>query len=369
MTFDAFKVLTPGSGRKKILPVDQAVQAYDLLPPDNFVNRNNQLTALLHACDNYLNLPDKSAKRKPGVRQLRNQATMEQRIVSRLSLAEGTNDEIIKFQWLAEAREHFIETDAANNLALNYLLDPLNRLTNACINSVAGTPKEQQLLQADLAELTRMSTDATLPAVLRNVLAEVLANAGRVKLQEGMPGATLSKGGVPEKYTVKHMMNQPGGQTERLGSLTHELTHVAVSEKFNNTPLFLAFRPGAADDVILALVAQRTQRLNEIANELDADPRLNADQKSLVHSKIEYGKSNKLGQYAANYFAARKIDAGQRDYINDLATKANNAVIEYDTVVNQMLVYMARWQVPLNNALYTKIREVAQEAFDYRRNA
>jgi hypothetical protein len=368
MTFNAFKVLTPGSGRKKILPVDQAVQAYDQLPPNNFVNRNNQLTAILHACDNYLNLPDKSAKRKPGVRQLRNQATLEQRIVSRLDLAEVTNDEIIKFQWLAEAREHFIEADGANNPALSYLLNPLNNLTNACINSVQGTPKEQQLLQADLAELTKMSTDATLPAVLRNVLTEVLANVGRVKLQEGMPGATLSKAGVPEKYTVKHMMNQPGGQTERLGSLTHELTHVSVSEKFNNTPLFLAFRPGAADDVILALVAQRTQRLNEIENELDADPRLNEDQKSLVRSKIEYGKNNKLGQYAANYFAANKIDVGQRDYINDLATKANNAVIEYDTVVNQMLVYMARWQLPLNNALYTKIREVAQEAFDYRRN-
>ncbi|HET8524780.1 MAG TPA: hypothetical protein VFL82_16235 [Thermomicrobiales bacterium] len=369
MTLVAFQTATPGSRRNKVLAIDQALQAYGLLPLTNFVNRNNQLTAIIHECDRYLGLSDKAAKRKPGVRQLRSEAAIEQRIVSRLALAEGEHDEIAKFRWLAEAREQFVEANGAITQSLGHLLNPLNSLTNACINSTRGTPKERQLIQDDLEELTRMRDDPTLPALLRNVLTEVLANVGQIKFEDSMPGATLSMAGVPEKYTIYHSLNQAGGQAERLGALTHELTHVAVSEKFNNTPLFLAFRPGAADDVIIALTAQRTQRLVEIEQALDADPRLTGEQKDLVRSKINYGKGNKLTQYAINYFSTRKINAGQRDFINDLATKANNAVIEYDTVVNQMLVYMARWQVPLNNALYTKIRDVVQEAFDYRRNA
>lgn len=44
----------------------------------------------------------------------------------------------------------------------------------------------------------------------------------------------------------------------------------------------------------------------------------------------------------------------------------DNTVIEFDTVMNQMLIYMQQWKIPQDNAFYAKLMEVAAEAQEHR---
>ncbi len=48
----------------------------------------------------------------------------------------------------------------------------------------------------------------------------------RVDLGVGMPGTVRDE--TTGRYTMKHAVNQTEGRTERLGSLAHELPHVAA---------------------------------------------------------------------------------------------------------------------------------------------
>jgi hypothetical protein len=49
--------------------------------------------------------------------------------------------------------------------------------------------------------------------------------------------------------------------------------------------------------------------------------------------------------------------------------RLNLTIVEYDTVINQIMVYMHIWDMPQNNAFYTKLRDAAQEAFNQRDTA
>lgn len=45
---------------------------------------------------------------------------------------------------------------------------------------------------------------------------------------------------------------------------------------------------------------------------------------------------------------------------------ANNTLIEFDTVINQMMFLMTARKVPEKNTFYAKLREVARQAYDRR---
>jgi hypothetical protein len=44
-------------------------------------------------------------------------------------------------------------------------------------------------------------------------------------------------------------------------------------------------------------------------------------------------------------------------------------LVEYDSVMNQVLLYLHLWQIPEQNQFYTRLREIAREAFEARREA
>lgn len=50
--------------------------------------------------------------------------------------------------------------------------------------------------------------------------------------------------------------------------------------------------------------------------------------------------------------------------INSKINRLNidNSVIEYDSVLNQILIYLHMWNVNRNNALYKRVRHYAYEA-------
>jgi hypothetical protein len=46
----------------------------------------------------------------------------------------------------------------------------------------------------------------------------------------------------------------------------------------------------------------------------------------------------------------------------------NNTIIEFDTVINQMMYLMTAWKVDPENEFYKKLREIAEEAYNYRQS-
>jgi hypothetical protein len=170
------------------------------------------------------------------------------------------------------------------------------------------------------------------------------------------------------------MMNVPLGKAERLGSLAHEMTHVLISETFKNTSLYLAFDKGATDEEILELSQQRTEQLEALQGLMEGDDNLTSDMKALLLKKIRYpiemGGLKATGdilRYANKPKFKQEMGDVMHGRIVSLAGRGlNNTVIEFDTVINQMMVYMTLWQIPLASSFYRKLIDVASEALAYR---
>lgn len=97
------------------------------------------------------------------------------------------------------------------------------------------------------------------------------------------------------------------------------------------------------------------------------------DQWDLVQEKLKYGREEKLGLYLARFHEAGRIDDATFNKLKPLAFPGNplyipnnSVLVEYDSVLNQMLIYMHIWQIPENNPFYKKLREYATGAYEER---
>jgi hypothetical protein len=389
MTGPEFKAITAQKGiRWKVRSVDKALQAYRDKPVDDAAGRLEKADALVAAGETYLGHEDRSASRKPGVMTLLGEARLEQQMYSAYAQAEASNDRVQKLTMYNLALDRQIIARRHHDL------ETLSFTTKVRAVMATMTPAEkQQVVNADLTRLQDLVADPTLPGLTRQILTELLANAPDVRLQAGAPGAKKKRPweAQAENYTVEHNMEQGGGSTERLGSLAHELTHVAVGESYGNSSFFFMIGSDATGPEIVAKATGRRARIAELRTALAAQHRLAADQVALVNSKLDYGAEDKLPLYMARYGDA--ADQALRDgntpahqqkaaWYRQQAAKArfvcdalggtgltSSLLVEYDTVVNQMLVYMHQWRVPLANPFYAKLREVGQEVSDERADA
>lgn len=236
----------------------------------------------------------------------------------------------------------------------------------------------QELIMEDVQTLKNMQADNGANQLLRDVLAEVLANENQIYFQEtkGMASGAVLAGqkdrnaGINEKYRLDMQLNQSGGSAVRISSLVHEMTHIATQEKFGNTAIHLAFARGDPDNVVLDLSRDRTAQLTTLEQRLNATRGAwSDDQYSALQEKITYPVSGKntLKSYADTF--KNKGEMTQPDYdsiIGLVNTGANNTLIEFDTVINQMLYMMTAWNVPADNAFYVALGQIAQEAYDWR---
>lgn len=72
----------------------------------------------------------------------------------------------------------------------------------------------------------------------------------------------------------------------------------------------------------------------------------------------------------ARFHQVRQIDQATFDKLWPLALSipGNSVLVEYDSVLNQMLIYMHIWQIPENDPFYKKLREFAEEAYQDRQD-
>ncbi|MFF2412430.1 hypothetical protein [Streptomyces sp. NPDC058092] len=249
-----------------------------------------------------------------------------------------------------------------------------------------AVPAEQfHAMMGDFVQkLGALREDQALPEETRAVIEELMAVVPLVTVmqypQGGMPGMKLSgatDGGGPA-FTFNVDTQARGGTSFLLGHIAHELTHVAAHQAFGSSPVMELVQSGATDEEVAALAAERKQALSDLKSALAGNPEFDEFQRGMLEEKLVYGaQPHKLERYAeafANLAEGKpgKITPAQKDRLvgwGKAAGDASGTLVEYDTVLNQMLIYLHMWQISQDNPFYVRLRAVAQAAYDRRSRA
>jgi len=371
------------SGIKK---VDKKLDDYHLVSGSlkDITARKAALTDLKTTCDSYKGS-------RPEVVTLSAAIDEEAKFIDLLVKAAGelTSDPKAAFQTTLASREAFLEATRAGHVVGSPLA--YDQWISAAQQKLAAlrTRKSamKEIIDADVDKLEKMSTDDQVDDTVQKILKEVLENKDDIYAQETggvASGAVLATdkdraNGVDKKYRLDMQLDQKEGETERLSSLVHEMTHIAVHETFDNTAIHLAMKGVDLKDTTArskgiqagkALSDHRTAEVRVLEGLL---PKLkgilSAGQIGVIEEKVTYpveGK-NTLKSYADAFKKKGELSDEEHAFILDLeAAGANNTLTEYDTVVNQMMFLVASWKVPRDNEFYVKVKQMANDGLVHR---
>ncbi|MFJ5030231.1 DUF4157 domain-containing protein [Streptomyces sp. NPDC088560] len=369
-----------------IVRVEDALAAYHQLPVNSYMARRRQLDALRGAAEEYRD-QSKSGRHQQAVdalvaeshaesNRIRLPAVIEEilrqvaahaEIYQQLDDVDREADQLAKARGLLAAQETILHQIQVTNAPVDSDLSAANTNLANWLNGVVNGLSEddrRRLVEDDLRLLGQIRSDAAAPQITRDVLGDLLAHSGIVKFTTGMPGTSLSPDGTAEKYTMKHALSQSAGATERLGSLAHELTHVDAGETYGNSEILLLLRQGLSDDEIRNLARDRTAQIDSLKTLLNQSQALTAEQKDLFAAKLQYAVEpmKGVGRYATLFKSSGKIDDATHErlmHIERLTAPNSSVVVEYDTVVTQLLVYLHRWGVDQREPLYAAVTELA----------
>jgi hypothetical protein len=375
----------------KIQPVEQALAAYHALPQDNYLARYRQLEVLRRAAERYLaesgsqryrpaaeTVIDQSHDEQNAIPRLRRfveealeRAGAHQQIYQQLIDADRTADPSAALHRLLDAQEDILTQIALSNTGMDGDLGILNVRVGDWMNVLVNQLRQQPaalrpFIEDDLRLLTEMSTNPAVPLTTRRILAELLANRGITEFQAGSsPGTRLSAPGGTSKYTLGNPITQTLGRTERLGTLAHELTHVHAGEAYDNTAILLLFRPGTTDAEIGQLARRRRTAIDDLRRLLQAHQGFTGSQRQLFESKLKYTGDATLSNYAVKFHSTGKIDQTTFDqliHFNKITEPNSGLLVEYDTVLNQLLIYLHQWEVDPQAPLYLEVLRLAEQA-------
>jgi len=362
-----YKELTGGDkNRNRVLTLDALVAGYNTAA--GMDAKRDELDKILVECDNYLALSGHSS-RKAGVRSIKKAAQAERAAIKAYEDASAANGKAA-MKLLLDALDGYNQADAETGGA-DYLFTPIDKAISDLKNEMRKTPRGQgeltELIEEDVARLRAMSTDPHTPKVLKKVLVEILGNEGIITFGEGGAGAKQTPTG-PTDYAVTSPVGLSGGSSERLSSLTHEMTHVSIGETFDNTAILLAYSQNYTDVQVQRLAAKRLEVVKSLEALLADDKTLSSRQQSLVRIQLGYMKQDKMLTYVTNFEKAGKLPATDAAKLKLLAPTipSSSLLIEYDTVINQLLLLMHTWEIPRSNALYKKIEKAAADAYEHR---
>ncbi|MGP3967246.1 hypothetical protein [Streptomyces sp. 6N223] len=92
-----------------------------------------------------------------------------------------------------------------------------------------------------------------------------------------------------------------------------------------------------------------------------------------LEEKVNYGSQpGRVRVYADNLHHKGQLTDAEAEQLrrwDDLAGGGSGTLVEYDTVLNQMLVYLHLWKTPEDSGLYKLLRAAAAEATAQRQAA
>jgi hypothetical protein len=374
--------------RNKVLAVDQALTAFHKTDGKDYKARQAAADALIAECSSYLGRKYRATERRQGVKTLMAQATAESDLYGQLAATEG-----LEYGARLAALMDLNDVAAAYKAQLdNHLTSASGDIKQAVTELVLKHDKAspevlQKVFAQEIAHLKEIAADATAPKIVREIVAESLVHIDKIHFRAvenapevSGPGARLPKkdedtGG--KAYVLNHQLIQPGGAAERTGSLLHELTHVTAGETFAHAPLFVIFQKGKQSTPegrkeIKALAVDRKAKADKVEALVNASDGLRADQKALLIAKLGYGKMSKLGHYLSTF----QDQLGGVDSPSYLGLKAlaldpdivqfDATLVEYDSVINQVVLYFHEWGVPQTEPAYQYALQLADEAKSYR---
>ncbi|MFE4798473.1 hypothetical protein ACFRFL_26185 [Streptomyces sp. NPDC056708] len=356
-------------GRSEIAKVDNALRAFYALPDDRPGARLLALKDIVKACGDYAAHKAEGGSRVGGAQQLGQQA----------AAAQGQLDPEAVF------RDLLTELDRMMSEGKNPDLD-IRMPAGEAQKAAQAVPAERfHAMMGDFVrKLGALREDPALPEETRAVIGELMAVVPLVTVmqypQGGMPGMKLNPatdGGGPA-FTFNVDTQARGGTSFLLGHIAHELTHVAAHQAFGSSPVMELVQSGATDEEVAALAAERKQALSDLKAELAGNPEFDEFQRGMLEEKLVYGaQPHKLERYAEAFAQPgkdkpAKITPEQKDRLvgwGRAAGDASGTLVEYDTVLNQMLIYLHMWQTSQDNPFYVRLRAVAQAAYDRRSRA
>lgn len=367
MTEDEFTQGTGGTtrrGRSQIITVDRALRAFYALPDTKQGARLLALKDIVKACGEYVAHKGGSGSRVGGTRRLGEQA----------EAAQGQLDPEAVF------RDLLTEIDRTMDEGKHPGLDLRNPAGEAQKAAQAMPADTFHTMMGDFVrKLGALREDATLPEETRSVIGELMAVVPLVTVMQypagGRGGMKLGPAATEDDpaFTFNVDTQVRGGTSFLLGHIAHELTHVAAHQAFGSSPVMELVQSGATDQEVAALAAERRQTLTDLKTALAGSAEFDDFQQSMLDEKLVYGaQPEKLEQYASSFEKAGKITAAQKERLVGWGKAAGNAsgtLVEYDTVLNQMLIYLHMWQISQDNPFYVRLRAAAQAAYDRRSRA
>jgi len=361
-------LLGPLAKRNAIVLIDTALDQYNKTPLTPLPTKIAEIDNLITKCDNYIAPSNKQAKRKRGTMRLRDAARAEKAILERLRDNPSIPAKVARLLDLREIENLYHSAQGAGYQPDKDIFAHIQTEMKAI--PITST-EAATLQQADITSLRQIARDPKTPPVLANVIREVLANTYDTRLTNttaGSGAAHSPAGGTNYEVTYGQYL----GDAERLGTLVHEMTHVSVGESYGNTKGFLSYAKDATIPEIIALSDRRTRLVNNLQAVLATDKSFSDPQRDKINGQLDYPLSqNKMGNYTSiiikdgsheSTAAAQKLN----DALVESGGRLNLTVFEYDTVINQIMVYMHIWNIPPKNAFYTQLRNAAQEAYDQR---
>lgn len=378
-----FKESSKASGMRPgdVKKLDKLLEAYGRKGRDDYGGRTTVLDQIRTTAQNALSgkLP---SERRPAVAKVLDEARAEYAIYSRLDgvleqpPAQAASDLIGLYEELLP----LIQAGGPNSdlsILSTTLSDHLQRRVGTLLgavtkgSAVGATPAEALagtaaaealagLVANDLNALVAMAADPHAPQETREVLAEVTGLSGIVDLGVGMPGTRR----IDDRYRMTHAVNQTEGKVERLGSLAHELTHVAAGESYDNTAILLLCRSDLTEGQMRELAQERAGHAGRLKGLLGGTP-VTARQRSLIENKLEYiTKRGQLGKYVQGFRAALVAENEEKERMLQRLVDQDGgecaSLVEYDTVLTQLLVYLHSWNVPADEPFHREVRRLAQ---------
>jgi hypothetical protein len=390
MALDEFQksTATPGiRSLSKVSAIDKELKAFleaNTRKPKSYTNLSAAAMKLYQAAKAFKSSNPDSA-RMPGIDTLIKEIVIEHAILSKLADFEKATDELEKFKIIEEVQENFFKQRGRSELNNKTLEGEIYTLLSKLV-STASKGAEAFVLR-DIEELKKIGNDGATPALLRSVIAECTSarNTQGMDAANGKPGLKYNTTrGATQKYSLSHAMEQSLGKRFRMGSLLHELTHLSIAEIFDNTCVMLAISKSATDAEILALAKARAGKIQGLLAKIDQDlPEF--DRMTAMTLEQEGVKRNRLyiefkekalypvsGKFANQYLRVfkAKMDPTEHARLVTLAGQGLDCeLIEYDTVINQMLLWSHLYGMDPGCGTYTALEEMVREAHAYRTRA
>lgn len=367
--------------RKDVRAVDEGMAAfkaakdYNPRQPEIADAKLVALGKIIAGCTDYAAL--KKANRKAAVQRLKVEAEAEKECLEMAIVARDTDDFKARMDGLLSAHEFALAKDKAGfntSSVASYIVDLVSKTARE--HDQADRPTLEAFVKADFARLEAIKKDKHAPPIVKAVIGEALEHIDKVHLGDfdsaGARAATAKDkaAGVTHQYVLNHKMAGVLGSSERVASLMHEMTHVASGESYGNTMLFLLFEKDAPAAAVVKLAKQRNEALKnllELAAKAKEEKAISGAQYLLVKDKLEYGGAGSSGDKLKNYLASFKSQLTDDKHAELSAIAAqlsgfSSTVVEYDSVVNQVLLLLYEWKVPLEQAMYAYVRELATDA-------